>query len=1480
MASSSPALVQIQLRHDTFAAWSASNPVLLAGEVGCETDTGRQKVGDGVRSYSALPYTSPSPATAPAPPIGGAQTGTSSFYARSDHSHPIPSSLSIGSLVASGNVSVGGKLTVGGVAVGGPHGHEIADINGLSSELAGLSPVGHSHTVSQLSDFPSQGGNAGLYLTTNGGTLSWKSAASSSATAIVAGSGITIVEAEGEYKVSSSGVLGVNGLSGNVEIVGGANVIVEQEGSKVVVSATSGGSGGGAGVGSVNGISGEVTIGSDGSILVTSSNQAITLESAHKPSLVAGAPSSPLGDVGTSLRFARSDHSHPTPKANDLGVNGDVDWGGYRVVHRSDYDDVSQLPDASKAAGLFVTAAGVPHFAHKGSWVKLSSSTGGGVTLEEIDDRVAALLKEGDNISLKYDDVLGKLTISAFTGGDFPELPPPTDPGLPPGEVPPVTDPPPVTDLPPVAPGYEIIADIPSRVTVLGGSYELTFLITGLPNVTYQWQRADADTPTIFNAIGDGAKYAGTQSNRLTVYAIGPADHNARFRLVWIDSTEGVSGLSNTCTFITSPISFSVNPVESARGTVGSDGVGTLLDDVSAQAVGGSGSFNYQWQVSQIPGDGTTAFGRGAIWLNLPGQNSAALSSIPSDASAWLLPDQSNPSFEAKIVFVRCRASDAQEQSFTPTYIYSSECAVELYAPPATVIAHPTDQPLVNGAATFFGDFSGRASVIWQQQTADGVITAIEAGDSARITTVGIGGDNFRTALALTGLSTEAIGTRYRFVLGDEGPNESVSSDWGALTGQVISITLQPQSQVVIVGATITLEVGFIDRGQPVTISWETRSSPGAQVAQVPGAASAQLLLPNVQEGAEYRAVVTGSAGSSYSAWARITVVAPSPVSGDPAFTDKLENATIYEGGTYADECTSNLLSGVDAIDHWACAAVFYSDGRRELHPLANGTSGPPGWSDGPLKGFPANFFNKYAVSLRLDEDCEVQVLVATNAFINPEGGGDASPFGLSPPAGRLVNDILSYPLPDIGDLSFPFPPPGFVGSNKAKVSVQRQEPFYELMDRAPWLSPQSYHFIGAASAAGIAVAVPSRQSDISMLVSRDEGRTWGSALLPYSLSATSVVYWNGRFHLFHVDPSNTPTAISSADGVNWESTGWQFSKTHGSARGENSCGDYGPDAEYDPTQFVASVCQGVLYVCVRVNRVVSGHDAGGREVHVFRFTVDGGYTVQVIEGFPGPVSGYGSFLVMGESYSVDGGLSWTRYGRRPRIGSSFFDPFDDGHWGIRRVVPGSGAPYLVVTNQPDDLYWHRVASESSPTSGRRSTWLTNAVSLQVPRDFSFTTSFSSGRVVGQGWTPFLGPQIGNHIYALGWRDGGLGAQSPFFPSLRCEANPYPALIKINVTDPNAEVGPASMVNFVDAHVPRTPPPWSSQNASDIIRGGYRYGANLPIEYLNGTTSVNSGPIIFCKNRAVSLFRRSLQRDYCIPGSWLQPPQTLPPDNT
>ena len=191
------ALVQIQFRRDTAASWTAANPVPASGEPCLETDTGKVKYGDGVRSWTTLPYASDVGLSSSTPAaVGTAAAGTSSLASRSDHVHALPAALSVTSVTTTGNVTVGGTLTVNGavtasslavasdsvtglseaiddrvaayltagtgitltnddaanrltVAVG-THAHAISDITGLQAALGGGGVITHTHALADV----------------------------------------------------------------------------------------------------------------------------------------------------------------------------------------------------------------------------------------------------------------------------------------------------------------------------------------------------------------------------------------------------------------------------------------------------------------------------------------------------------------------------------------------------------------------------------------------------------------------------------------------------------------------------------------------------------------------------------------------------------------------------------------------------------------------------------------------------------------------------------------------------------------------------------------------------------------------------------------------------------------------------------------------------------------------------------------------------------------------------------------------------------------------------------------------------------------------------------------------------------------------------------------------------------------------------------------------------------------------------------
>lgn len=106
---------QIQLRRDTAATWTSADPTLASGELGVETDTDKIKIGDGSTAWTSLGY------------FG---------------------------VIASIN--------------------DIGDVT-ISSEASGqvLQWNGAAWVNADIDALPTQTGNGGKYLTTDGSTASW-----------------------------------------------------------------------------------------------------------------------------------------------------------------------------------------------------------------------------------------------------------------------------------------------------------------------------------------------------------------------------------------------------------------------------------------------------------------------------------------------------------------------------------------------------------------------------------------------------------------------------------------------------------------------------------------------------------------------------------------------------------------------------------------------------------------------------------------------------------------------------------------------------------------------------------------------------------------------------------------------------------------------------------------------------------------------------------------------------------------------------------------------------------------------------------------------------------------------------------------------------------------------------------------------------------------------------------------------------------
>jgi hypothetical protein len=157
--------IKIQHRRGTAAQWDSADPVLDAGEIGFETDTGKFKIGDNVTEWTELPYA--------AVTSDELESSVGDYIPLADIDEP----GGVPSLDSNSNLYVAGSSII----------IEGATENDFETTLTVTDPTedrtitfpNASGTVALTSDLdnldslPSQEGNAGKYLTTDGTVASW-----------------------------------------------------------------------------------------------------------------------------------------------------------------------------------------------------------------------------------------------------------------------------------------------------------------------------------------------------------------------------------------------------------------------------------------------------------------------------------------------------------------------------------------------------------------------------------------------------------------------------------------------------------------------------------------------------------------------------------------------------------------------------------------------------------------------------------------------------------------------------------------------------------------------------------------------------------------------------------------------------------------------------------------------------------------------------------------------------------------------------------------------------------------------------------------------------------------------------------------------------------------------------------------------------------------------------------------------------------
>ena len=196
----------MQQRRGTAEQWDLANPVLAAGEIGFETDTSQFKIGDGVTTWENLSYFAN---------LLGVEENLEGYVSVDVLGEP----LGVATLDESGQVPANqlGNATVDltGYATEGYVDTAIENVVGLApdtldtlAELAtalGDDPNAITNlqnnkadtnsptftgtvnftgaTVTGIDSLPSQSGNSGKYLTTNGTSASWATVESTGGTA-------------------------------------------------------------------------------------------------------------------------------------------------------------------------------------------------------------------------------------------------------------------------------------------------------------------------------------------------------------------------------------------------------------------------------------------------------------------------------------------------------------------------------------------------------------------------------------------------------------------------------------------------------------------------------------------------------------------------------------------------------------------------------------------------------------------------------------------------------------------------------------------------------------------------------------------------------------------------------------------------------------------------------------------------------------------------------------------------------------------------------------------------------------------------------------------------------------------------------------------------------------------------------------------------------------------------------------------------
>ena len=209
--------VQIQLRNGTAAQWTAANPTLAAGEVGIESDTKKQKFGDGTTAWNSLAYAGTVTSvtgTSPVASSGGATPAISLSASYGDTQNPYASKTA-NQVLAAPNGSAGVPSFRALVS---------SDIPTLNQNTTGTA-AGLSSTLAVSS------GGTGQTTYTDGQLLIGNSTGNTLTKAtLTAGTNVTITNSAGGITIAASGG------GGGVTSVTGTSPVASSGGTTPAIS--------------------------------------------------------------------------------------------------------------------------------------------------------------------------------------------------------------------------------------------------------------------------------------------------------------------------------------------------------------------------------------------------------------------------------------------------------------------------------------------------------------------------------------------------------------------------------------------------------------------------------------------------------------------------------------------------------------------------------------------------------------------------------------------------------------------------------------------------------------------------------------------------------------------------------------------------------------------------------------------------------------------------------------------------------------------------------------------------------------------------------------------------------------------------------------------------------------------------------------------------------------------------------------------